>query len=311
MLLVGRDNLERIAGRVRYTSVWNNGAGTLEFEYPAALAPIYDEGTEVVFTYGEEQIFYGFLFRTDTGPETRRCVCYDQLRYLRAQNSLVRGMETLSVFTERCAAYAGDRIRTGRIEKTEGCLSKRRFENRSYYDMILQSIQENEELNGYHYTLFDRFGAVELADTRNLRLPLVVGDGSLATGFSFSRGIGEDVYNSVRVVQNGGGLAVAEDAESVERWGRLVLCQQESGKNQVQLRALAESLLKSKNRLARTLQIEAVGDTRVMGGSGVKVILSAAGLSEWAVVRRAAHRFERNYTMSLELELGRFAEWNS
>lgn len=307
MLRVGNQELSGVASKVKYTSLWNGGAGTLEFEYPAAMAGTFPEGETVVCTYCGSPVFYGFLFQTEVDATTRRCVCYDQMRYFKAQGSLVREIETLSQFTERCAARVYERIRLGNIEETERKLGKYRFEGKSYYDMILQSIDDNEKLNGYHYTIRDNFGAIDLTDTMNLRLPLVIGDGSLATSFRFSRSIAEDVYNSVRLTQDSGRDVVVEDAENIRKWGRLVLCQKESGKNEVQMRHLAKSLLDAKNRVARSLQIEAVGDIRVMGGNSVKVIIGDAELSEWAVVRKATHRFESNYTMSLELELGRFA----
>lgn len=309
MLIVNGSNLAGIAENVKLELGWNQGAGKLSFEYPASLAESFPNGSTVVFQRNGTQAFYGFLFRTESDAKKRRCICFDQIRYLTAADSMTREIEPLSRFFERVAAKAGDRIRIGTVENTEANLAQRRFDGKSYLDMLMQSIADNELLNGYHYTLYDEFGALRLRDTAEMRLPLVLGDNSLATGFSYSRSIDGDVYNVVKVSQDSGDEAVKEDPESVRKWGRLVLCQKESGKNAIQLNQIAETLLKAKNREVQTLRIDAVGDLRVIGGSGVKVILSAVGLSEWAVVKRVTHSFGSNDTMSVELELGRFSAW--
>ena len=309
MLVVGGMNLTGIAGNVKFDSNWNQGAGTLSFEYPADQLGVFQNGTTVSLTYNDSPVFYGCLMRTESDMDKRRCCCSDQIRYLQANGSLVREVEPLGRFVERAAAQIGDRLRIGTIENTELNLSRHRFDNKPYLDMILQSIAENEQLNGYHYTFYDRFGALTLTDTLNLRLPLVLGDNSLATGFSYTRSIDRDVYNVVKVVPESGAAVVKQDLESVAKWGKLILYQKESGKNAVQLNHAAETLLASKNREVQSLRIDAVGDTRVIGGSGVKVILGSVGISEWAVVKRATHQFGSNYTMSVELELGRFPLW--
>ena len=64
-------------------------------------------------------------------------------------------------------------------------------------------------------------------------------------------------------------------------------------------------LLALKNKEAQTLRLEAMGDTRVHGGSGVKVELSQEGISGWMVVESVTHTFtSARHTMSMNMRWG-------
>ncbi len=318
ILLVNGADLSQIAENVKYVSYWNNGPGTLTFTCPAKKAKLYDRGTEVVFTFGNANIFYGWLFKASISRDKLTYTCHDQLRYLKAQDTLIRQVETLDSFLNRVGATFGVRIRLGKVDGTEYPLHKYLFDNKTYLDMLYQSISDNLLGNGYHYTLRDNFGALDLRDTVDLRLPLIVGDKSLATEFEYAASINDDTYNFVKAAKDNKKTGtrdtyIAEDSGNISKWGKLMIYDKVTAElNDAQLQDRANRLLVIKNRETETLSIEAIGDARVIGGSGVRVILKQAGLDTWAVVDQATHNFTCDrtgkpiHTMKVNLMFGRW-----
>lgn len=318
MLLVNGSDLSQIACNIKYTDSFNNGASSLTFEYPAAKAGLFPNGSAVVFTYGGANVFYGFLFTSKANDATVKCTACDQLRYLKAEAFLTRQEEPLDSFCNKVFAQAGDRIRVGAMDSTQISLKKCIFDNKTWLDMIYDSIRENLYFNGYLYALRDEFGALTLRDVYDLRLPLVIGDGSLATGYDYSISIDGDTANYVKVGHDNDAAGVrdvfvAEDSANIAKWGKLALYKTVSGSvNEAQLKELAANILAVKNRETESLTLDCTGDLRVRAGCGVKVVLSAAGINLWAMVTKAAHSFAgASHTMRLELQYGRWQSWMS
>lgn len=309
MLLINNTDISDIALNVTYQSSWNNGAGQLTFDYPASKAGMFPNGSTVIFTYGGANIFYGFLFTTKQDTKKFSCVCYDQLRYFKAKNSIIRPLSTLTEFLNTVAAAIGDRVRLGQVDSTIAKLPLYRFDNQTHLDMIYKSIEETLCTNGYWYVLRDGFGAIELRDFVDLRLPILIGDGSMATGFDYERSIDEDSYNYIKVAKDDSktGICntyVAMDTRNIKSWGKLMLFDKVSADlNESQLAARAHQLLQLKNRETQTLKIDCMGDPRVLGGSGIRVKIAEAGLDLWTVVDSVTHNFSHNkHTMNLELK---------
>lgn len=318
MLIVNGSDLTQIACNIKYTDQLNNGASSLTWEYPVALAKLYPEGATVVFMHEGVNVFYGFLFTSRTNSKTVKCTAYDQLRYFKAQDFMYRNGETLDAFIKRICATISDRISIGQIDPTGALLSKKIFDNKTYLDMIGDSIKETLLLTGNYYALRDEFGALTLRDVYDLRLGLVIGDGSLATDYSYTRSIDSDTYNFVKVGQDNQSTGqrdvyAAQDSANIAQWGKLLLLYKTvSDQNAAQLKALAANILAVKNRATETLTVDCIGDLRLRAGTGLKVKISDIGVDLWAVVNRAAHSFDgAAHTMKLDLQYGRWQSWQT
>lgn len=317
MLLVNDTDISEIAVNCRLKDNWNNGAGCFTFEYPSALCDMFPNGCTVIFTYQDTNLFYGWLFKSSRSRDRISCTAYDQLRYLKANNSTMRRVQTLSSFVNDVCASLGaaapgdNRMRLGTIDNTEVNLAKKMFDNKSYLDMLYTSIEDNLLLNGYWYTLRDNFGALELRDTYDLRIPLIIGDGSLANDFEYARSIDEDTYNYIKVAKDDKDAGVrntyvAYDSGLISQWGKLVLYDKVTSEmNEAQLKQRAELILSSKNRETQTLKVDCTGDLRIRGGTGVKVEIAETGLDLWAVVDSVTHNFGKEiHEMTMNLMLG-------
>ncbi len=309
MLFVNNQDLSGIAGPVRHETAWNDGPGKLTFEYPVWNGRRYANGSVVAFQYGGANIFYGWLFSTKQDNKKYSCTAYDQLRYFKGSNSIMRPAgTTLTNWVNTVALDCGSRIRLGTIESTEVKLGKYLFDNKTRLDMIYQSIEDNLVANGYWYVLRDEFGALCLRDTYNLRLPIILGDASLASGYDYEQSIDDDTYNYVKVAKDDSkkgvrNVYVSQDSKNISKWGKLMLYDKVSADlNDAQLASRANRLLSVKNRETQTLSVECMGDNRIFAGNSVRVVIKNAGLDLWAVVDRCTHEFKKNsHTMKLDL----------
>ena len=309
-------DLSSIAGEIKLTHAWNDGASTFSFEYPRQGGQRFSNGSTVTFQYDGANMFYGYLQRTGGNRERFKCTCADQLRYFKPTNTILRKEMPLSDWINTVAAQVSDndRIRLGNIDSTEVNLSKRLFDNQTHLDMIYDAIEENLGLNGYWYTIFDNFGALDLVDTLDLRLPLVIGDESLCTDFEFEKSIDDDnVANFIKLSKDDEEAGVrkiyiAQDSANISKWGKIMHYEKvTTDRNDAQMQQLAQMLLALKNKEAQTLKLDAIGDTRVHGGSGVKVELKQEGISGWMIVDSVTHSFTSSqHTMSMQM---RWGEW--
>lgn len=308
-LTINGEDISGIAINVKHETRWNDGAGKFTFEYPAALGKLYPNGSTVIFYFGSVNVFYGFLFSTKSNNKKYSCTAYDQLRYFKSSNSIMRPVGTLSSWVNTVALDCGDRVRLGTIENTGVNLGKYLFDNKTHLDMIYQSIQDNLIANGYWYALRDEFGALCLRDVVNLRLPLVIGDGSLAKDYDYTRSIDSDTYNFAVVAKDDSkkgvrNVYVAKDDSTMKQWGKLMIYDKVSADlNDAQLASRANRLLGIKNRETEILEnVECAGDSRVIAGNSIRVVISSIGLDKWAVVDHAVHEYkstEHKMTLSL------------
>lgn len=309
MLLVNNQDLSSIAGSVKHETSWNDGPGKLTLEYPVWNGRPYANGSVVSFQYNGANIFYGWLFSTKQDNKKYSCTAYDQLRYFKGSNSIMRPADTtLTSWVNTVALDCGDRIRLGTIENTEVKLGKYLFDSKSRLDMVYQSIQDNLIANGYWYVFRDNFGALELRDIYNLRLPIIIGDASLASGYDYEQSIDNDTYNYVKVAKDDSekgvrNVYISQDSANIAKWGKLMIYDKVTADlNDSQLASRANRLLSVKNRETQTLSVECVGDNRIFAGNSVRVAIQGAGLDLWAVVDHCTHEFKKDsHTMKLDL----------
>ena len=297
MLTVNNLDVSQVVYQVSWTESLDNACSVLSFSLPAAQAAQFSCGDTVVFTHGGVNVFYGFLFKADRGPQQASCIAYDQLRYLKSEAPpLMRQNETLTDFAARVLAQAGDRIRVGEVADTGVKLTPKLFESSSYLDMLTKSIQETRELSGVRYMLRDEFGAVALRDLFDLRTGLVVGDGSLATDYRYGLSVGDNACNYVKVAKSSSeeGLknaVVAQNAALVAKWGKLSAFKTLSGGNAAQMKALAESLLAELGREDESLSVDCVGDLRLRAGCEITLDIAQAGLDFRVLITQVEHSF--------------------
>ena len=146
-----------------------------------------------------------------------------------------------------------------------------------------------------------------MTDLLDMRLPLIVGEQSLGFKYEYVVSIDSDTYNQVKLAYDNKktgkrDIYIARDSNNIGKWGVLQHFEKVTSGTDAQLIDKANMLLKLKNRETVTLTMSALGDVRVRGGSGVRVILNDCGIDLWAIVDKAVHKWSNGiHTMDLTL----------
>lgn len=300
----GVKDLEDIAGDITLTSCWKNGASKLEFTILPDIIP--QNGAYLTFSPQGVNIFAGRVFtHRRTNEKKIQISAYDQLRYLKAKDTIMRKEMSLTQFTELVASNL--QLRVSSLDESVILLDDYLFDNKTYLDMIYQSIQDNLYTNGYYYCIYDDFGALALKELLNMRLPLIIGEHSLGYKYDYEVSIDSDTYNQVKLAfdnKKSGkrDLFVTMDSNNIEKWGVLQHFEKVTSGTEAQLIDKANLLLRLKNRETVTLTISALGDLRVRGGSGIRVVLHDCLLDVWAIVDKVVHKWN-NGIHSMDLTL--------
>ena len=152
------------------------------------------------------------------------------------------------------------------------------------------------------------YGEVKLDSLWDLQLPLVLGDSSLAYGYSWEKSIDDNFYNIVKIswMDEGSGKAQttqASDRESVNRYGNLQYYEHMSDKSAdtAKLQEKAKKLLQLYNHEKETIELSCLGDHSVRAGCSIYGSVADIELNRRVIVKSVTHKYLPVHTMELEV----------
>jgi hypothetical protein len=313
LLVLNKDNgkiyeISEIVSSVSFSDSLNNGCSKLDFTYLYS-GTVFANGSVVRFRYNDANIFYGYIFSYERGEgDEIDAVAYDQLRYLKAKDSFV--VEGIRV-DELIRVVAGMfNLRVGKLDDTAYKLPYKVVDNQTHLDTIYDGISATLLGTGRKYAFYDSYGSLTLTDLESMRLPLVIGDESLAYGYKYGQSIDNNTYNLIIIdkkTKDGDKRfpIIEKDDVSFGKYGILQYYEAaEDNANVEQLKEKARSLLWLLNAETRSLSLDVMGDTRVRAGNSILASISDLKIAQYLIISSCKHDFEaNNHTMSLELVL--------
>lgn len=305
---------------VDWSTDMNFSAGSLDFsliEVDEGFTP--SNGDMVEFQWDNQKIFKGKIFKVDyDSSEVFHCLAYDQLRYLKSEDTIVFPVTTGQQRFERIMQI--NQLHYKVVSNQTHKLAPEVFDGNTYFDMISTSLAKVKTATGNEYFLRDNYGTVEFVratskssmGNSNTQTTLLLGDNSNMTSWNFDRNI-EELYNVVKVVKENKDnndrstytTKTANSNASVEKFGRLQKVEKaENDANSSQMQNQATQKLAELNVENRTFKCAAIGDLRIKAGNVFWIYIKSLndiGIGQRQVVAtNVTHHFENNWTMDIE-----------
>lgn len=267
-----------------------------------------ENGDIVQFRKDGVNVFYGFVFKLESGSESElKLTAYDQIRYLLGNGTYVLENVTANDVIRRIAKDHG--LQTGVLEAAEYTIPSLIQDNKKLLDIIMEALAMTLENKGQLLAFYDDFGELTLRSPASMQLPLIIGKERYLYEYSLSKSIDDNTYNAIFLYQDNKETGkrefyTAADENNVAKWGMLHLYEKADDKaNAAQINEKAKMLLKLRNRETIQLSLQAIGDLRVRAGSFLYVMLDGTE-AKLHLVDQCSHRFSGGeHTMSLDIKV--------
>lgn len=285
--------------------------GSLEFECIGDEALVIEPGDCVYFAYGDQKVFYGFVFEIKrTGDPTISVKAYDQLRYLKNKAFYNYKHWTTAQLIQ---AIARDyRLNVGTLEDS-GHQVTRTEKDKTLFDVIKNNMDETLRTTGKMYIFYDDFGQLTLKNLSNMAYNLLI-DEETAQDYSYTRSIDKETYTQVKLTYENSDTGnrdvyMAQSGESMNKWGVLVYT--DTINDPKQGAEKAKKLLDLYNAETKNLEIKnAYGDCNIRAGAMLVVKLTLGDgttLENLMLVENCTHTFnEGEHWMDLTVRGGEF-----
>lgn len=252
------------------------------------------EGGIVTLTEDGVGLFYGYVFKYSRNEKEEVSItAYDQMRYLKNKDTYVFTGQTATAITQQIAADFG--VKVGALEDTGYAIPSMVEDGQTLFDIILKALDLTLINTGKMYYLWDDFGALRISDVAKSAIALTVGDESLATGYSYQSDIDGDTANKIKLVRDNKETGkrdvwIVMDSSTQKRWGILQHYDKVAEElNSAQVAAMADSLLKLKNRPKKSLSVNGLSDLSIRAGRSLFIDISGLGVSGWYIVDECTH----------------------
>lgn len=269
------------------------------------------EGSSVELQCDSIKMFKGYIFTIEQTMDGKVSYkAYDQLRYLKNEDSLAFENETLAQIVQKIAGR--NQLQTGNIPDTGYAFPAYVKESETGLDIIFDALSETIVQTGKIWLFYDDYGKLTLSEAKDLLVRTVIGDGSLATDYTYKRDIDSDCYNRIKLVRKNEKTGktdayVHEDTDAIKKIGLLQYYDEvDESLNEAQIDAMCKAYLQYYNRVQQTITIDSIGVPEVRAGSIVPVHIGAVpdlAVTRLLLVEKVTHKFKEGvHTMELEVK---------
>lgn len=297
-----------------YTSIMGK-AGRLKFRVVRDGIVNFVEGDKVTLSVNGMVRFSGFVMTKErTSEQIISVTAYDQMFYLtRNKGTYVFVNKGVKEVIQTIGADYG--LKVGHISDSGWKIPQRIEEGETLVDIILSVLEICGQATGREYFLFDQGGELTVKERAEMTADAVLKcDGGIGD-YTYQTDISRDTYNTVQLYHAGRKETErkayrAEKPEKVKEWGRLQYYKRVPyTMDQVQLKELAESILKEKNRVVKKLTVENInGGMLLLAGNTVWLEipdLAEISLKGQALIENCRHIFadgEHRTYMDIRIE---------
>lgn len=302
-------NLTNSTTQVVWSTQRTGQPGKLTFTYLRTPESKLEEGDVIRFSVNGQLQFYGWVFTRGFdrwGPVD--VVCYDRIRYLKANASYsFYGQSAGDIIKQIAEDFELD---VGELADTGYKLPSLIMQDKSCIDIINTAVQKTLLNIGKVYVFYDSGDGLALKEANDLKTDIVIGDYSLMTNYTFDSSIDTQTYNSIKLARPNqktgkADVFVMKDSEHIGKWGLLQLYQTvDEAANDAQVQEQAKVSLEYYNRVLQQLKFSSLGVPGLRAGALILVNLSdldGEPFKQYVMLEKVEHTFKNDeHTMELE-----------
>lgn len=300
-----------VDGDITWTTERGGHAGKVQFAaVKNAGEMIYHEGDNVRLMCDGKPLFSVFVDSKSKQQQSITTTCYDQLYRLKSKQSYNFANMTASGIVGLIAGEFG--LTLGDVTDTGYILPAKIYEEATLLDIITDSVRQTIIATGKVYNFYDAAGKLSLKEPKDMSSKYIIGNGSLATDYTYATSI-SDAYNYIKLVRpnkatNQGDIIVEFDPEAEAAWGRIqYYAKVDEQLNDAQIHEQAKQLLAYYCQTKRTLKVKALGVPDIQAGSMVMMDIPDLGdikMTKMLLIDKCVHHIGSNsWTMDLEMRV--------
>jgi hypothetical protein len=263
------------------------------------------EGHTLLFMDDTTEYFRGTVFTQSKNQSFNQSIkAYDQLIYLvKNKNSYVFTNQTATQIIQRlCGDY---QIPMGEIKDTGYRIPALVVDGETLYDIAYKAIYATFKQTGRRFYLGSSGGSIYLAEKLDQVNYIVIEDEVNLLDFTLDTSI-EDSATSVVMVAGEEKSAItirAKNDSLAADIGTIQYYEKVTDKlNSAQLQERVNKAMADKGKVISRLSISCIGDTSVMTGTAIHLVIRDMGIWQGYYVDSDSHVFKGNsHTMSIEL----------
>lgn len=264
-----------------------------------------EHGDIIAIKDGNTGLFYGYVFKYSRDEnKVTKVTAYDQMRYLKNKDTYVfKGKRADEILRQIANDF---KIKLGALANTGYVIPSMIEDSKTLFDIILKALDHTLINANQMYYLWDDYGSLRISNVKETVLNLIIGDGSLATGYTFNSDIDSDTANKIKLVRDNKDTGkrevyIVQHGENISHWGILQHYDKVAEElNKAQIEAQAKNILALKNRPQLSLDIKALSDLSVRAGRSIFIKIADVGVKGWYVIDECSHDLI-NEAMSLKL----------
>lgn len=258
--------------------------------------------------YDKKDKFYGYVTKISQSEKNEvKITAYDQTWYLKKNKDTY-------VFTGKRAdqilkQIADDfKLKTASLPNTGYAIPSMVEDGQTLFDIVLKALDYTLINSKKMYVLWDDFGKLTLSNVEDQKLDLLIGDESLATGYTYEEDIDSEAYNKIKLVKDNKttgkrDVYIYQDSKNMALWGTLQDYQKvDENMNAAQIKEKGSQMLELYNRPKKTFEVKALLNLDVRAGQAVYIQIADVNAKAFYIVEECSQDIIKN-TMQLKLKV--------
>lgn len=301
-------DITSLCAAAKWSTKRSGSPASLELTVIANIEVVWSHGGIIALKDGNNGLFYGYVVKISQNEKDQVVVtAYDQTWYLKKNKEtyVFNGKRADEILTQIAADFG---LKCGMLENTGYAIPSMIEDGQTLFDIVLKALDHTLINTGKMFVLWDEFGSLRITDVAKSKLDLFVGDGSLATGFTYETDIDSETYNKIKLVQDNKSTGkrdvyIFQDSNNMTFWGVLQDYETVDEKlNEAQIKERGGQMLELYNQPKKSFEVKAILDLSVRAGCALYIGIDRIGVSSFFIVEEHTADLLKE-TMTLKLKV--------